>query len=146
MIGETNKMAQVKAIAMMLCFVIAFLFCFADTGTPTADIAFAAENEAVAASVGDYETVTFTAYPIEACQDCTWTLTWDKDKTSAITYSVIKSKNPYDYIGLSIEGSNCTVSVLKYHKVGITYTVYLTLTATSTENTDLSATCSIKLG
>ncbi len=146
MISETNWRKQMQVMVIIMCFVIACVLCLTFPNEPTADIAFAASNEATAAAVGDTKTVTFMAYPIDSCQGCTWELTWDAEKTSAITYSVIKSKNPYDYLGVAIDGSSCTLSVLKYHKVGITYTVYLTLTATSTENTNLSATCSIKLG
>ena len=108
------------------------------------DIAFAESNQARA--VGDSKTVVATAHPDGVPQTFEWSLTWDKSKTSSITYSVIKDKDPYDYLSLEIDGAECKITVLKYHKVGITYTVYLTLTATSKDNPDCSATCSIKLG
>ena len=108
------------------------------------DIAFAESNQTRA--VGDSKTVVATAHPDGVPQTFEWSLTWDKDKTSSITYAVIKDKDPYDYLSLEIDGAECKITVLKYHKVGITYTVYLTLTATSKDNPDCSATCSIKLG
>lgn len=108
------------------------------------DIAFAESNQTRA--VGDSKTVVATAHPDGVPQTFEWSLTWDKSKTSSITYSVIKDKDPYDYLSLEIDGAECKITVLKYHKVGITYTVYLTLTATSKDNPDCSATCSIKLG
>lgn len=145
MLDEAKSNIVGKVFIMLFILVLGAVFSL-NLQSPTADIAFATESEAVAASVGDSQMVTFIASPIEACQDCTWTLTWDQTNTSAITYSVIKDKNPYDYLSLDTDGCSCTITVLKYHKVAITYTVYLTLTATSTENTDLSATCTIKLG
>ena len=98
------------------------------------------------ADVGDTFLLSATVEPADAYQGVEWTLAWDEEKTSSITYAVIKNKDPYDYIGLDIDGLNCTLTVIKYHKVVIKYTVYLILTCTSTWDSSKSATCSIKLG
>lgn len=127
-------------ILCLICLIISLWF----ESTKTYDIAFAQSNQSRA--VGDSKTVVATAHPDGVPQTFEWSLTWDKDKTSSVTYSVIKDKDPYDYLSLEIDGAECKITVLKYHKVGITYTVYLTLTATSKDNPDCSATCSIKLG
>lgn len=127
-------------ILCLICLVISLCF----EPIKSYDIAFAQSNQSRA--VGDSKTVVATAHPDCVPQTFEWSLTWDKDKTSSITYSVIKDKDPYDYLSLEIDGAECRITVLKYHKVGITYTVYLTLTATSKDNPDCSAICSIKLG
>lgn len=127
-------------ILCLICLIISLWF----EPTKTYDIAFAQSNQT--RTVGDSKTVIATAHPDGVPQTFEWSLTWDKDKTSSVTYSVIKDKDPYDYLSLEIDGAECKITVLKYYKVGITYTVYLTLTATSKDNPDCSATCSIKLG
>lgn len=142
MLEKTKYPLYTKVFALLFVFVLTIVCCISAQVDAPADVAFAAE----AYSVGDSQTITFIASPADACQDCTWQLTWDKDKTAAITYSIVKDKNPYEYLQLTTNESDCTITVLKYYKVVITYPVYLTLTATSTENTDLSVTCSIKLG
>ena len=127
-------------ILCLICLMISLYF----EPIKSYDIAFAQSNQSKA--VSDSKTVIATAHPDGVPQTFEWSLTWDKDKTSSVTYSVIKDKDPYDYLSLEIDGAECKITVLKYHKVGITYTVYLTLTATSKDNPDCSATCSIKLG
>ena len=142
---KQEKTVLLKAeIYMLILCLICLMISLRFESTKTYDIAFAESNQSRA--VGDSQTVIATAHPDGVPQNFKWALEWDKEKTSAITYSVIKDKNPYDYLSLEIDGAACKITVLKYHKVGITYTVYLTLTATSKDNPDCSATCSIKLG
>lgn len=142
---KQEKIVLLKAeiymlILCLICLMISLYF----EPIKSYDIAFAESNQSRA--VGDFKTVVATAHPDGVPQTFEWSLTWDKDKTSSVTYSVIKDKDPYDYLSLEIDGAECKITVLKYHKVGITYIVYLTLTATSKDNPDCSATCSIKLG
>lgn len=142
---KQGKTALLKAeiymlILCLICLIISLCF----EPIKSYDIAFAESNQSRA--IGDSKTVVATAHPGGVPQTFEWSLTWDKDKTLSVTYSVIKDKDPYDYLSLEIDGAECKITVLKYHKVGITYTVYLTLTATSKDNPDCSATCSIKLG
>lgn len=142
---KQEKIVLLKAeiymlILCLICLMISLFF----EPIKTYDIAFAESNQS--RTVGDFKTVVATAHPDGVPQTFEWSLTWDKDKTSSVTYSVIKDKDPYDYLSLEIDGAECKITVLKYHKVGITYTVYLTLTATSKDNPNCSATCSIKLG
>ena len=142
---KQEKIVLLKAeiymlILCLICLMISLYF----EPIKSYDIAFAQSNQSRA--VGDFKTVVATAHPDGVPQTFEWSLTWDKDKTSSVTYSVIKDKDPYDYLSLEIDGAECKITVLKYHKVGITYIVYLTLTATSKDNPDCSATCSIKLG
>ena len=142
---KQEKIVLLKAeiymlILCLICLMISLYF----EPIKSYDIAFAQSNQTRA--VGDSKTVVATAHPDGVPQIFEWSLTWDKDRTSSITYSVIKDKDPYDYLSLEIDGAECKITVLKYYKVGITYTVYLTLTATSKDNPDCSATCSIKLG
>lgn len=142
---KQEKIVLLKTeICMLILCLICLMISLCFEPTKTYDIAFAESNQARA--VGDSKTVVATAHPDGVPQTFEWSLTWDKDKTSSITYAVIKDKDPYDYLSLEIDGAECKITVLKYHKVGITYTVYLTLTATSKDNPDCSATCSIKLG
>ena len=142
---KQEKIVLLKTeICMLILCLICLMISLCFEPTKTYDIAFAESNQARA--VGDSKTVGATAHPDGVPQTFEWSLTWDKDKTSSITYAVIKDKDPYDYLSLEIDGAECKITVLKYHKVGITYTVYLTLTATSKDNPDCSATCSIKLG
>ena len=142
---KQEKTVLLKAeISMLILCLICLLFSLCFEPAKSYDIAFADSDETRA--VGNFQTVLATAHPEGVPQNFKWDLDWDKEKTSAITYSVIKDKNPYDYLSLETNGSECKIAVLKYHKVGITYTVYLTLTATSTDNPDCSAKCSIKLG
>lgn len=142
---KQEKIVLLKAefymlILSLICLMISLCF----EPIKSYDIAFAESNQTRA--VGDSKTVIATAHPDGVPQTFEWSLTWDKDKTSSVTYSVIKDKDPYDYLSIEIDGTECKITVLKYHKVGITYTVYLTLTATSKDNPDCSASCSIKLG
>ncbi len=142
---KQEKIVLLKAeiymlILCLICLMISLYF----EPIKSHDIAFAQSNQS--RTVGDSKTVVATAHPDGVPQTFEWSLTWDKDKTSSVTYSVIKDKDPYDYLSLEIDGAECKITMLKYHKVGITYTVYLTLTATSKDNPDCSATCSIKLG
>lgn len=140
---EKTMLLKAEFYMLILCLICLMIsLCFEPT--KTYDIAFAESNQTRA--VCDSKTVVATAHPNGVPQTFEWSLTWDKDKTSSVTYSVIKDKDPYDYLNLEIDGAECKITVLKYHKVGITYTVYLTLTATSKDNPDCSATCSIKLG
>lgn len=140
---EKTVLLKAEILMLILCLIcLLFSLCFEPA--KSYDIAFADSVETRA--VGDSKTVVATAHPDGVPQTFEWSLTWDKDKTSSVTYSVIKDKDPYDYLSLEIDGAECKISVLKYHKVGITYTVYLTLTATSKDNPDCSAICSIKLG
>lgn len=142
---KQEKAVLLKAeVSMLILCLICLTISLCYEPVKSYDIAFAdsVENRAV----GDFQTVIATAHPEGVPQNFKWALEWDKEKTSAITYSVIKDKNPYDYLSLETNNSECKITVLKYHKVGITYTVYLTLTATSKDNPDCSATCSIKLG
>lgn len=142
---KQEKIVLLKAeIYMLILCLICLMISFCFEPIKSYDIAFAQSNQSKA--VGDSKTVVATAHPDGVPQTFEWSLTWDKDKTSSVTYSVIKDKDPYDYLSLEIDGAECKITVLKYHKVGITYTVYLTLTATSKDNPDCSATCSIKLG
>ena len=104
------------------------------------DIAFAADD--------DPQPVLVTAIvePYGAITDFTWTLTWDEENTGSIAYWSCKDKDPYEYIGLEIDGANCTVSFIQYYKILIKVTVYLTLTVVCTSNEEIYATCSIQLG
>lgn len=140
---EKTVLLKAEIYMLILCLICLMIsLCFEPI--KSYDIAFAQSNQSRA--VGDSKTVVATAHPDGVPQTFEWSLTWDKDKTSSVTYSVIKDKDPYDYLSLETNGSECKITVLKYHKVGITYTVYLTLTATSIDNPDCSAKCSIKLG
>lgn len=142
---KQEKIVLLKAeIYMLILCLICLMISHCFEPIKSYDIAFAQSNQPRA--VGDSKTVIATAHPDGVPQTFEWSLTWDKDKTSSVTYSVIKDKDPYDYLSLEISGAECKITLLKYHKVGITYTVYLTLTATSNDNPDCSATCSIKLG
>lgn len=142
---KQEKIVLLKAeIYMLILCLICLMISLCFEPIKSYDIAFAQSNQSRA--VGDSKTVVATAHPDGVPQTFEWALTWDKDKTSSVTYSVIKDKDPYDYLSLEIDGAECKITVLKYHKVGITYAVYLTLTATSKDNPDCSATCSIKLG
>lgn len=132
-------------LVLSLIFVLFFVFS-CSLPTYSTDIAFAEEGDAVASSVGDSQTVEFVAYPLESCQDCTWELTIDEDKMTSWLTNRVKEKDINDYIQLTIDGNKCTVTALQYFKYGIKYTTYYTLTATSIQNPELSATCSIKLG
>lgn len=127
-----------KVFILAFVFVLTFACCLTGQNNYSADVAFAA--------VGDNTVVEFTAYPLDACQDCTWELTIDEDKMTSWLTNRVKEKNISDYIQLTIDGKRCTVTALQYFKYGIQYTTYYTLTATSTQNTELSVTCSIKLG
>lgn len=140
---EKTVLLKAEIYMLILCLICLMIsLCFEPI--KSYDIAFAQSNQSRA--VADSKTVIATAYPDGVPQTFEWSLTWDKDKTSSVTYSVIKDKDPYDYLSIDIDGAECKITVLKYHKVGITYTVYLMLTATSKDNPDCSATCSIKLG
>lgn len=142
---KQEKIVLLKAeIYMLILSLICLMISLCFEPIKSYDIAFAQSNQSRA--VGDFKTVVATAHPDGVPQTFEWPLTWDKDKTSSVTYSVIKDKDPYDYLSLEIDGAECKITVLKYHKVGITYTVYLKLTATSKDSPDCSATCSIKLG
>lgn len=142
---KQEKTTLLKAeICMLIICLICLMISLCFEPIKSYDIAFA--DSGTKWSVGDSQTVIATAHPDGVPQTFEWSLTWDKSKTSSITYSVIKDKDPYDYLSLEIDGAECKITVLKYHKVGITYTVYLTLTATSKDNPDCRATCSIKLG
>ena len=142
---KQEKIVLLKAeIYMLILCLICLMISLCFEPIKSYVIAFAESSQTRA--VGDSKTVVATAHPDGVPQTFEWSLTWNKDKTSSITYAVIKDKDPYDYLSLEIDGSECKITVLKYHKVGITYTVYLTLTATSKDNPDCSATCSIKLG
>lgn len=140
---EKTMLLKAEIYMLILCLICLMISLCFEPIKPY-DIAFAESNQTRA--VGYSKTVVATAHPDGVPQTFEWSLTWDKSKTSSITYSVIKDKDPYDYLSLAIDGAECKITVLKYHKVGITYTVYLTLTATSKDNPDCSATCSIKLG
>lgn len=142
---KQEKLVLLKAeIYMLILCLICLMISLCFEPVKSYDIAFAESNQTRA--IGDSKTIVATAHPDGVPQTFEWSLTWDKDKTSSITYAVIKDKDPYDYLSLEIDGAECKITVLKYHKVGITYTVYLTLTATSKDNPVCSATCSIKLG
>lgn len=142
---KQEKIVLLKAeIYMLILCLICLMISLCFEPTKSYDIAFAESNQSRA--VGDSKTVVATAHPDGVPQTFEWSLTWDKDKTSSITYSVIKDKDPYDYLSLEIDGAECKITVLKYHKVGITYKVYLTLTVVSKDNPECSAQCSIKLG
>lgn len=140
---EKTMLLKVEIYMLILCLICLMISLYFEP-IKSYDIAFAQSNQTRV--VGDFKTVVATAHPDGVPQTFEWSLTWDKDKTSSVTYSVIKDKDPYDYLSLEIDGAECKITVLKYHKVGITYTVYLTLTATSKDNPNCSATCSIKLG
>lgn len=140
---EKTMLLKVEIYMLILCLICLMISLYFEP-IKSYDIAFAQSDQTRA--VGDSKTVVATAHPDGVPQTFEWSLTWDKDKTSSVTYSVIKDKDPYDYLSLEIDGAECKITVLKYHKVGITYTVYLTLMATSIDNPDCSATCSIKLG
>lgn len=140
---EKTMLLKAEIYLLILCLICLMISLYFEP-IKSYDIAFAQSNQSRA--VGDSKTVVATAHPDGVPQTFEWSLTWDKDKTSSVTYSVIKDKNPYDYLSLEIDDAECKITVLKYHKVGIIYTVYLTLTATSKDNPDCSATCSIKLG
>lgn len=136
---EENKVPLIsKVFILAFVFVLTFACCLTGQNNYSADVAFAA--------VGDNTVVEFTAYPLDACQDCTWELSIDEDKMTSWLTNRVKEKNISDYIQLTIDGNRCTVTALQYFKYGIQYTTYYTLTATSTQNTDLFVTCSIKLG
>lgn len=112
------------------------------------EIAQQHDSAAVAAAVGDSFTIIFSAYPSDACQDCTWALTIDESKMNTWLCNRVRDKLAEGkiFISLEINGNQCTVSALEYFKYGVKYTTYWTLTATSTENNELTASCSIQLG
>ena len=119
-------------------FILLFSLTFSAFPTPSYDIAFA-----------DGETsylITAIVEPLDSLQEVVWTLEWDEENTGSVQYWAIKDKDPLEYVGLEIDGLNCTVSFIKYYKVLFTITVYLKLTATSVENEEISAVCTIKLG
>ncbi len=119
-----------------------------ETTLPTNDFLPDEENFASVASVGDSVTVTATAYPEGVRQEFTWTLTLDEEKNSTFLFNRVKEKLDAGtvYISLTTTANTATVTALEYFKWGIKYTTYWKLTATSVENPELSATCSIQLG
>ena len=119
-------------------FILLFSLTFSAVPTPSYDIAFA-----------DGETsylITAIVEPLDSLQEVVWSLEWDEENTGSVQYWAIKDKDPLEYVGLEIDGLNCTVNFIKYYKVLFTITVYLKLTATSVENEEISAVCTIKLG
>ena len=119
-------------------FILLFSLAFSAVQTPSYDIAFA-----------DGETsylITAIVEPLDSLQEVEWTLIWDEENTGSVAYWAVKDKDPQEFVGLEIDGLNCTVSFIKYYKVLFTITVYLKLTATSVENEEISAVCTIKLG
>lgn len=135
----TNHEKLVVNIGIIcVLFILLFSLTFSAFPTPSYDIAFA-----------DGETsylITAIVEPLDSLQEVVWTLEWDEENTGSVQYWAIKDKDPLEYVGLEIDGLNCTVSFIKYYKVLFTITVYLKLTATSVENEEISAVCTIKLG
>ena len=135
----TNHEKLVVNIGIIcVLFILLFSLTFSAVPTPSYDIAFA-----------DGETsylITAIVEPLDSLQEVVWTLEWDEENTGSVQYWAIKDKDPLEYVGLEIDGLNCTVSFIKYYKVLFTITVYLKLTATSVENEEISAVCTIKLG
>ena len=129
-------MVKIGIIFMLFLVLISMLFC--TVPAPSYDIAFA-----------DGETsylITATVEPLDSLQEVEWSLVWDEDKTGSVAYWAVKDKDPQEFVGLEIDGLNCTVNFIKYYKVLFTITVYLKLIATSTDNPEITAECSIKLG
>lgn len=139
MTNRDNLAMKIGIILVLFLLLLTLVFSALKPMPQEYDIAFAEDNP---------EPVLVTAFaePLDSCQDFTWSLIWDQEKTGSVAYWAVKDKDPLEYIGLEIDGANCTVSFKKYYKVIITVTVYLTLTATSVENEEMFATCSIKLG
>lgn len=135
----TNHEKLVVNIGIIcVLFILLFSLTFSAVPTPSYDIAFA-----------DGETsylITAIVEPLDSNQEVVWTLEWDEENTGSVQYWAIKDKDPLEYVGLEIDGLNCTVNFIKYYKVLFTITVYLKLTATSVENEEISAVCTIKLG
>ena len=135
----TNHEKLVVNIGIIcVLFILLFSLTFSAFSTPSYDIAFA-----------DGETsylITAIVEPLDSLQEVVWSLEWDEENTGSVQYWAIKDKDPLEYVGLEIDGLNCTVSFIKYYKVLFTITVYLKLTATSVENEEISAVCTIKLG
>ena len=136
MTNREKMTINLSIICVLFLVLISMLFC---TGpTPSYDIAFA-----------DGETsylITATVMPIDSIHEVEWTLIWDEENTGSVAYWAVKDKDPQEFVGLEIDGLNCTVNFIKYYKVLFTITVYLKLIATSTDNPEISAECSIKLG
>jgi len=130
---------NIGIILMLFCILLTLVISALKPISYSYDIAFAADDP-------EPVLVVATAEPIDARQEFTWSLTWDEEKTGSVAYWAVKDKDPLEYIGLEIDGANCTVSFIKYYKVLFTITVYLLLRATSVENEELYAECSIKLG
>ena len=135
----TNHEKLVVNIGIIcVLFILLFSLTFSAVPTPSYDIVFA-----------DGETsylITATVMPIDSIHEVEWTLIWDEENTGSVAYWAVKDKDPQEFVGLEIDGLNCTVSFIKYYKVLFTITVYLKLIATSTDNPEISAECSIKLG
>ena len=135
----TNHEKLVVNIGIIcVLFILLFSLTFSAFSTPSYDIAFA-----------DGETsylITAIVEPLDSLQEVEWTLIWDEENTGSVAYWAVKDKDPQEFVGLEIDGLNCTVSFIKYYKVVFTITVYLKLIATSVENPELTAECSIKLG
>lgn len=135
----TNHEKMIVNIGIIcVLFILLFSLAFSAVPTPSYDIAFA-----------DGETsylITAIVEPLDSLQEVEWTLIWDEENTGSVAYWAVKDKEPQEYVGLEIDGLNCTVSFIKYYKVVFTITVYLKLIATSVENPELTAECSIKLG
>ena len=109
---KQEKTMLLKAeIYMLILYLICLMISLCFEPIKSYDIAFAESNQTRA--VGDSKTVVATAHPDGVPQTFEWSLTWDKSKTSSITYSVIKDKDPYDYLSLEIDGAECKITVLK---------------------------------
>jgi len=136
-------MDQARVSRALILFVVMIIVCSIVLAVPTdnsnqSDIAFAA--------VGDSETVYFYAEPYDANQKCTWTLEYDKDKTSSVVYNSVSRYETSRFVTMETTDNSCTLTCVKYATFAITYKFYMILTATSVENPELTTTCSICVG
>ena len=138
---ETRNYLGLKIGIIIALFLMIFTMMISPPNpSVSSDIAFAADDNP------EPVLVTAEVEPYGAITDFVWTLTWDEENTSNIVYWSVENKDPLEYVGLEIDGANCTVYFIQYYKMLIKVTAYLTLTVTCTSNEEIYATCSIKLG
>jgi len=135
---DKNVFNKVLVLAVLFVVVCCIVFTYPTSNSTNSDVAFAA--------VGDSATIYYYAEPIGADQRCTWTLEYDKDKTSGIVYSSVSRYETSRFVTMETTDNSCTLTCVKYATFAITYKFYLILTATCVENPELTATCSICVG
>lgn len=110
-------------------------------------LSYVTEPDYALAEVGDSVTITANITPAAYPQDVEWKLEWDEENTNSTQYGIVKKYDPLGNVGMEVNGNEVTLTLIKYHTFfAIKTTVYMKLTCTSAVNSDLIATCLIKIG